>query len=113
MRRVFWVALGATAGVVVVRRLTRTAERFTPAGISQSLSGGLSGLTDAIREFTSEVRIGMAERESELREALGVDGRHDVTDAHTLGGADAHAMEVAASPYSLEPHRDRPGGLGR
>lgn len=81
MRRLFWVALGATAGVLIVRRVTRTAEKFTPEGMSQSVAGALGGLTAAIREFSADVREGMAEREVELRTGLGLDGSHDVVDA--------------------------------
>ena len=69
MRRVFWAALGATAGVLVVRRLTRTAESFTPQG----LAGAVASVGDGMRVFAEEVRAGMAEREVELRQALGLD----------------------------------------
>ena len=80
-RRLFYVAMGAVAGVLVVRRLTRTAQRFTPAGVQDSIVGALGGLTEAVREFSEAVREGMAEREVELRASLGLDGSHDVVDA--------------------------------
>ncbi len=72
-RRLFYVALGATAGVLIVRKLTATANKFTPAGMQSGLAGAIGGLGDAIRDFGSEVRAGMAEREAELREGLGLD----------------------------------------
>ena len=84
-RRLFYVALGATAGVLLVRKLTQAAQRVTPAGVQQSIAGSLSGLTDAVRAFTSEVTAAMAEREVELRDALGLDGTNDDIDAHTYG----------------------------
>lgn len=75
MRRAFWTALGvgfgATAGVLVARRLRRTRDALTPSGIAGAIAGSLSGLTDAVRDFTAEVKAGMAEREEELNEALG------------------------------------------
>ncbi|MCU1692957.1 MAG: hypothetical protein JWM64_2048 [Frankiales bacterium] len=83
-RRLFYVALGATVGVLVVRKLTKAAQRVTPAGVQQSIAGGLAGLTDAVREFTAEVKDAMAEREVELRDALGLDGSNDDIDAHTF-----------------------------
>ncbi len=79
-RRLFYVTLGAVAGLVVVRRLTRTAQRFTPAGVQDSLAGALGGLGEAIRDFGEQVRAGMAEREDELRVHLGLDGTHDLVD---------------------------------
>jgi len=69
VRRVFWIALGATAGVLVVRKLSRTAEAYTPEGLGRSLAG----LADAVRDAADVVREGMVERERELRVALGVD----------------------------------------
>lgn len=80
-RRAFYLALGATVGVLVVRRLSSAAQRLTPAGLQASLTGSLGGLTEAIREFGAEVRAGMAEREDQLRTELGLDGRHDVVDS--------------------------------
>jgi chromosome condensin MukBEF MukE localization factor len=82
-RRVFYIALGATVGVLVFRRLTRTAQRLTPAGVQESLTGALGDLADAVREFGADVRAGMAEREVQLRTELGLDGSHDVVDADT------------------------------
>jgi hypothetical protein len=73
MRRVFWVALGATAGVLVVRKLSKVAQAYTPSGMAQGVSGGLSDLADGLREMAEAVREGMAEREAELRYALGID----------------------------------------
>lgn len=72
MRRVFWIALGATAGVLVVRRVTRVAESMTPEGATERISAGLGQLSDSVRAFTDEVRAGMAERDAELRGALGI-----------------------------------------
>lgn len=69
MRRLFWVVLGAVVGVLVVRRVTRAAEAYTPAGVARSAAE----LGDGLRELAAAVREGMAEREQELRAALGVD----------------------------------------
>jgi hypothetical protein len=77
VRRLFWVAAGAAAGIYVMRRLQRTAESFTPQGIASSLGTAANDLAEAIRDFAAEVRAGMAERETELREALGL-GEDDV-----------------------------------
>jgi hypothetical protein len=79
-RRLFYIALGATAGVLIVRKATQTAHRFTPAGVQSGLIGAIGNLGDAIRDFGAEVRAGMAEREAELRTGLGLDGIHDVVD---------------------------------
>jgi hypothetical protein len=64
--RVFYVVLGATAGVLLVRRLTRAAEAWTPEGMTHRIGSAISG-------FVDEIRTGMAEREADLRSALGID----------------------------------------
>ena len=79
-RRLFYLALGATVGVLVVRRASQAAGKLTPAGLQGSLTGALGGLSEAIRDFGAEVRLGMAEREDHLRTELGLDGAHDLID---------------------------------
>lgn len=79
-RRLVYIAFGAAVGVLVVHRATQAAKRFTPAGVQSSIAGSLSGLTDAVRDFTAELKVAMAEREDELRQVLGLDGSHDVVD---------------------------------
>ena len=81
MGKLFWIALGAAAGVLVVRKATKTAQAYTPEGMAT----GMSNLADAVREFAGAVREGMAEREEELRVALGVDaGTIDPEEARNL-----------------------------
>ena len=85
MRRLFWVALGAAAGVVVVRLVQKKAQAFTPSGIGRSLAG----LGDSVRAFAEDVRAGMAEREYELSAALHEDkGGEPETLRHLLGDAE-------------------------
>ena len=69
MRRLFWVAVGATAGVLVVRRLNKVARRLTPAADGDGISTRLS---QAVLDFADDVKAGMAERDLELRHALGI-----------------------------------------
>jgi hypothetical protein len=80
-RRMFYIALGATVGILVVRKASQAAKRLTPAGMQSSMTGALGGLGEAIRDFTAEMRDAMDEREDLLRSELGLDGRHDVVDS--------------------------------
>jgi hypothetical protein len=65
----FYVAFGATVGVLVVRRVTNAAAKWTPEG----LVGQAGGVGDRIAEWWAVVQDGAAARERELREALGID----------------------------------------
>jgi hypothetical protein len=69
MRRLFYVAFGATAGVLVVRRVSKAANKWTPEGIAAQAGGA----GERIAEWWAEVKVLAAQREAELREALGLD----------------------------------------
>ena len=75
MRRLFWLAMGVTIGVLVVRKLSRAAERLTPRGMADSIAAALADLAESLRDFGEDVRAAMSEREAELREGTGLDGR--------------------------------------
>ena len=64
----FYVALGATAGVLIVRKLTAAANKWTPEGLAQQAGGA----GDRISAWWAEVQHHAAERELELRDALGL-----------------------------------------
>ncbi|MCW2595796.1 MAG: hypothetical protein QOH52_3470 [Pseudonocardiales bacterium] len=74
MRRLFWLAMGVTIGAMVVRKLSRVAEKLTPRGMAGGIGAGLAELADAIRDFAADVREAMTEREAQLRESTGLDG---------------------------------------
>jgi hypothetical protein len=73
MRRLFWLAMGITIGALVVRKLSRAAEKMTPGSIGASIAGGLRELAGAIGEFGADIRAAAAEREAELRAGTGLD----------------------------------------
>jgi hypothetical protein len=73
MRRLFWVAVGAAAGVYAVRKVQKTLHAYSPSGLAERAGG----LGQGVKAFAEEVRAGMADREAELREALGMAPAHD------------------------------------
>ncbi|GAB1693065.1 hypothetical protein [Krasilnikovia sp. M28-CT-15] len=70
MKRLLWLGIGLAVGAIVVRKLTRKADEFTPSGIAASLSQSAGGLVESMRSFVEDVRDGMAEREQEIHEAF-------------------------------------------
>ncbi len=114
MRRVFWIALGATAGVLVVRKLTRTAESYTPEGVAR----GLAGLGEGLREMAQVVRESMDQRDAELRLALGIDeGAIDPAQAQALidsptGDHDWAGARADHDRPTNPAHRSRTGSTG-
>ncbi|MFG1819909.1 DUF6167 family protein [Kribbella sp. NPDC049174] len=69
MKRIFWLIIGIAVGVYAVTRLKKRAQVLAP----ESLQDSAAKVAAAIRHFGDEVREGMAERETELRDALGID----------------------------------------
>ncbi len=95
MPRMFYLSLGAAAGVVAVRRVARLASALTPESVAGSVIA-------SVKEFTADVRDGMAEREAELRSALGIIGDDDAdgtTHGHPRyeGADDVTVNDLAAS----------------
>jgi hypothetical protein len=68
VRRGFWFVAGAGAGVYLVVRARRAVEAFSPDGLRDRVAG----LGVGAQLFADEVRAGMTERETELRERLGL-----------------------------------------
>lgn len=87
MRRAFWFAAGAASGIYGLVKVKRTAQNFTPDGVSARLAAWNVGA----QMFKHEVVAGMAEREQELRERFSlervptrqIEGRHARTERAT------------------------------
>ncbi|MGH8960387.1 MAG: hypothetical protein ACRDWT_04160 [Jatrophihabitantaceae bacterium] len=75
MRRLFWLAMGVTIGALLVRKLSKLAEKLTPRGLAGGIGAGLADLADALRDFADDVREAMHDREAELRKSTGLDGQ--------------------------------------
>ena len=77
MSRTLWFVTGAGAGIYAMVRGRRAAEAFTADGLRDRMSG----LAVGMRMFRDEVAEGLAEKETELRDRLGLvpDGTPELT----------------------------------
>ncbi|MGH3413483.1 MAG: DUF6167 family protein [Marmoricola sp.] len=91
MRRGFWFMAGTGAGVYLTIRARRAAEAFTPEGLQDRLAG----LGVGARLFGEEVRAGMTEKETELRERIGP--RLDGVPELRSSGFEAHSVRAPTS----------------
>jgi hypothetical protein len=105
MKGTFWFVAGAGAGVYIVVKARRAAETFTPEGLRDRLSG----LTVGAHLFADEVRSGMTEKETELRDRLGLalDGPPELASRgtsgfETLAGARSSTTESGARSSTTE-----------
>jgi hypothetical protein len=62
-----WFSLGIAAGVAASRKARGAAHRMTPAGAAENVGDAVRELAAAVGSFGAEVRVGMLQREAELR----------------------------------------------
>ncbi|MCP2340845.1 hypothetical protein [Actinomadura rupiterrae] len=78
MKRLFWLSVGAGAGVYashrVKRRVERLAREWSPEGVAVRAVNAGQGAGRRLLDFAAEVKAETAAREQELREAVGLDG---------------------------------------
>lgn len=79
IKRVFWMSIGVTIGVIAVRRLSDARNTLGQAGLNRAVGTA----ADALQSFTEAFREGMNQRESDLRTALGVDTGDTVAETMT------------------------------
>lgn len=101
MRRLFWVGVGAAAGILIARTLSRKARALTPAGMGENLARSFEGIRALAREFVEDVLDAAAAREHELMAELD----HDQSEP----GAGHRAWADQARPAVREPDRKQRG----
>ncbi|OIK00614.1 hypothetical protein [Streptomyces colonosanans] len=104
-RRTFWFTTGVAAGVWATTKVNRKLRQLTPESLAaQAANKAIETghrLKDRAADFAFDVRAGMAQREAELGDALGLDAPVD---------------QLPASPppsASLEPGYPREQGVPR
>jgi hypothetical protein len=73
IKRVFWVALGATVGVLVVTKTSKVVKKLAPGNVADQAGAVPGRIASAWQDFAEDVRSAAAEREFELYHTLGVD----------------------------------------
>jgi hypothetical protein len=71
MKRIVWMGIGVAIGVIAFRKINEAQSNLGPEGLNRAVGR----LTDGIYDFADAVRVGMQERETDLRAALGMDNQ--------------------------------------
>jgi hypothetical protein len=66
-KRLLWFTIGCASSLWVMRTLRKTIERLTPQRLSQDAVAGARSAGATLKAALDEGRIGMREREAELR----------------------------------------------
>jgi hypothetical protein len=74
IRRLFWFLAGAAAGVWTTVKVERTVRRLAPDSLAATAADRALEAGARARLFARDVRAGMAQRQVELTESLGLDG---------------------------------------
>ncbi|WP_375425107.1 DUF6167 family protein [uncultured Friedmanniella sp.] len=72
IRRLLWFAVGAGFALWAWSKLRGYLRRASPEAVGQRVAESAAGLTDSARDFVDRVRAASAEREAELRDAVGL-----------------------------------------
>ena len=70
IRRLFWLSMGVTIGALVVRKLSRFAERMRPSGIAASFAAGMGDIADSLSDFAATL-AGSVDGGAEIRVVRG------------------------------------------
>ncbi|MER5177780.1 DUF6167 family protein [Streptomyces sp. NPDC002896] len=76
-RRTFWFTAGAAAGVWATTKVNRKLRQLTPESLAAQAANKAIEAGHRLKDFALDVRDGMAQREAELDEALGLNAETD------------------------------------
>jgi hypothetical protein len=71
-RRLFWFFTGAATGVWATVKVNRAVRRLSPDSLAATAADRALETGARLRMFAQDVRVGMAQRETELHDALGL-----------------------------------------
>lgn len=72
-RRLFWFAIGVGVTALLVVKGREYYQRFTPKGVTEQVEKTARSARGWVDDFFDTMTSAMDERETELREALGLD----------------------------------------
>lgn len=122
-RRAFWFTTGAAAGVWATAKAQRKLRSLAPDALAVRAADRAVHSGHRLRGFALDVRAGMARRETELNDALGLtaangddermrrDGHVQLPGPASSGQRSAHTPELGAArarDQKQPPHRPRP-----
>ncbi|MFD5321901.1 hypothetical protein [Streptomyces sp. NPDC127098] len=96
-RRAFWFTTGAAAGVWATTKVQRTLRGLAPDSLAVRAADRAVTAGQRVRGFALDVRAGMAQRERELTEALGIE-----RDEAAAPGRAAHPPQLPSPPHRAE-----------
>ncbi|EST20257.1 DUF6167 family protein [Streptomyces niveus] len=103
-RRTFWFTAGAAAGVWATTKVHAKVRQLAPESLAAQAADKAVDAGHRLRDFALDVRAGMAQRESELGEVLGLDAP---VDPELPAGRRLAVEGRVERPYNHHPHSSR------
>ncbi|MGW2252657.1 DUF6167 family protein [Kitasatospora sp. NPDC001660] len=108
VRRIFWMAVGAGATVWAMNKANEAVHRLTPDSLSGTAARGALHLGDLAKRFAEDVKAGMAEREDQLRDDLGLHGTAVVEPRRERRSRPSPATTLPGKRSALPPSNEPP-----
>ncbi|MEV5980566.1 DUF6167 family protein [Streptomyces sp. NPDC052114] len=115
-RRTFWFTAGAAAGVWATTKVNRKLKQLTPESLAAQAANKAIETGHRLKDFALDIRDGMAEREAELGEALGLNDHPDaelpaqrrfaVIENHHSSTIDKKTKYIENTTYSYNRNED-------
>jgi hypothetical protein len=70
VKRLLWLGAGIAVGVIAMRKVSQAMRAVAPSSLAGQARESAVGLVDTVRDFVTDVRAGMAEREAQIHEAF-------------------------------------------
>ncbi|MBB5935607.1 hypothetical protein [Streptomyces zagrosensis] len=107
-RRAFWFTTGAAAGVWATTKVNRKLRQLTPESLAAQAADKAVETGHRLKQFALDVRVGMADREAALNDALGLGAGSDVLDVRELPAQRAQVLKSKTHrPAGLTAQGDR------
>jgi hypothetical protein len=103
-RRAFWFTTGAAAGVWATTKVNRKLRSLAPDSLAARAADRAVEGGHRLKDFALDVRAGMAQREDELNDALGLHASPDAD--HPELPAQDRAPQLGATIYSYDRKED-------
>ncbi|MCC9069453.1 hypothetical protein [Arthrobacter cryoconiti] len=78
MKKIFWLGLGITVGVIAARKVAAAKGAIGPEGLNRAVGK----MSDAVHDFADALRENMDQREGDLRLALGLESEKQSSPRH-------------------------------
>ncbi|AYG84046.1 hypothetical protein DWB77_06255 [Streptomyces hundungensis] len=105
-RRTFWFTAGAAAGVWATTKVNRKLKQLTPESLAARTADKAVEAGHRLKDFALDIKSGMAQREAELNDVLGIDGSEprELPARRRLVALDTTSQQYTKQQHTKQQH---------